>query len=631
MGDCPCPSLPTLLGLLLSGALVLFAIRKPKLLYVLFKTIPRDAQGIVRGVKFAVMLGIIQLQQKSVGTIFDSVAKKYAKKVCYYFEDKEWTFKDVNDLANKTANYFAAKGLVKGDAVALFMENRPEYICIWVGLSKIGVVPALINTNLRLHPLHHSLAAVDCKAIIYGKELTSAVEEILTEKYVAALPLYCSGQGTEKSLPNALNLDEELKNVSTKTPKPISPVTFNDKLFYIYTSGTTGLPKAAVIKHGRYAMITVGSHYLQDVRTSDVVYTTMPLYHSAAGILGIGHSLFYGTSILLKKKFSARNFWTDCIKYDVTVCQYIGEICRYLLSQPERPEDSAHKVRLMIGNGLRPDIWAKFVTRFSIKHIAELYGSTEGNCNIVNVDGKVGAVGFVPRWIYPIFFMKLVKVDKDGEPIRDPKTGFLIPCKPNEPGELVAKINHGHPFRDFQGYADSSSKKKKIMTDAFKKGDAVFRSGDILVMDQYGYFYFKDRQGDTFRWKGENVSTAEVEAIISRICGLKDAVVYGVQVPGADGRAGMAAIADPDGTLNLEELAAGAAKELPSYARPLFVRTMKHIDMTGTFKMKKSDLQAEGYDISKVGADNIYLFLNGNYVLLDQTMSNDIQSGKIRL
>jgi len=285
----------------------------------------------------------------------------------------------------------------------------------------------------------------------------------------------------------------------------------------------------------------------------------------------------------------------------------------------------------MYGNGLRAEIWEGFVNRFGVYHIGELYGSTEGNCNIVNIDSKVGAVGFLPRLAYPLMPTALVKVNEEtGEILRNPKTNRVIPCKPNEAGELIGKIVKNNPLRDFQGYADPSAREKKIIRDAFRKGDSWFRSGDILTMDELGYFYFKDRTGDTFRWKGENCSTAEVESVISKVCGLRDAVAYGVEIPGNEGRAGMVAIADPDGTLDINALTEEINKNLPLYARPLFVRKMKEVELTGTFKLRKVDLQKEGFDINKL-RDNIYFFSNLKYIPLDRDLHNKLVSGQMRL
>jgi len=367
------------------------------------------------------------------------------------------------------------------------------------------------------------------------------------------------------------------------------------------------------------------------VSKDEIIYDPLPMYHTAGGMLGVGQALVCGTTSVLRKKFSASAYWRDCARYGCTAAQYIGEICRYLLSQPPSPDDTKHSVKLMFGNGLRPQIWSEFASRFNIKTISEFYGATEGNCNIINIDNRVGAVGFISRILPFIYPVTLIKVDEEtGEPIRDPRTGLVMRCQPGEEGELVGKIVENHPVREFQGYADANATNKKIVKDVFRKGDSVFRTGDVLVMDEYGYFFFKDRTGDTFRWKGENCSTSEVEAVVSNCCGLKDAAVYGVQIPGAEGRAGMAAILDPEESLNMEAFGAGVAKALPSYARPVFVRIIKTMDMTGTYKMKKIDLQKEAFDVTKV-SDKIYCLCNGKYVRVDNELYSKIVSGQMRL
>ncbi|CAL8096219.1 unnamed protein product [Orchesella dallaii] len=601
-----------------------------KFFYIVLVTSPRDIKGAVRYAQVLVWLWIEKLRNRNVGQVFDSIVAKYPNKVCFYFEDQQWTFRQVDDLTNRVANYFLKQGFRKGDSVALFMENRPEYVCMCLGLSKIGAIPALINYNLRLKPLQHSFEVADCKALIYGYELQEAVSEVSKEGGFTGTLLYCSGHKGNPLLEFSIDLDKGLKDVLGTPPLVKEPVGFNDKLYYIFTSGTTGLPKAAIIKHSRFFMAVYGGHYMHGLSHNDIQYTALPLYHTVGGVLGIGQALFFGTSSVLRKKFSASSFWKDCIKYEVTVAQYIGEICRYLICQPPTEFDRMHKVRLMYGNGLRAEIWEKFVDRFGIPHIGELYGSTEGNTNLVNIDGKVGAVGFLPVWGLRILPMVLVKVDETGEIVRDEKTGLCIRTKANEVGELLGKIVSRNPLRDFQGYADESAKQKKILRSVFRKGDKYFRSGDVLRMDDYGYFYFKDRTGDTFRWKGENVSTAEVESVISSMCGLKDAVVYGVEIPGSEGRAGMAAIADPEGNIDLSTLAEGLAKQLPAYARPLFVRILKQIDMTGTYKLRKLDLQKEGFDVHHI-TDNVYYYTGSKYIPLDTTLYQMIMSGQMRL
>merc|ERR1719282_147419 len=289
-----------------------------------------------------------------------------------------------------------------------------------------------------------------------------------------------------------------------------------------------------------------------------------------------------GITMVIRDKFSASNYWKDCVKYKVTAAQYIGEICRYLINSPLCPEENTHQVRMMFGNGLRPDIWTQFVSRFGIQDISEFYGSTEGNSNIINFDNTVGAVGFVPVLFSSILPLGLIKVDEEGIPIRDPQTGLCIRCSPGEPGEFVGIIQQNHPVREFSGYSDAESTSKKILRNVWKQGDICFRSGDILVSDKFGYLYFRDRKGDTFRWKGENVSTAEVEAVISRVTGLSDVVVYGVTVAGCEGRAGMATLAqNSQSPLDMDSLAKDITTKLPVYARPYFLRLTEKLDITG--------------------------------------------------
>jgi len=337
-----------------------------------------------------------------------------------------------------------------------------------------------------------------------------------------------------------------------------------------------------------------------------------------------------GNTAVTRKKFSATKFWEDCVKNDVTCAQYIGEIARYLYSTPVTKFENKHKIRMMFGNGLRPQIWQQFVTRFNIEQINEFYGSTEGNCSCGNFSNKVGAVGFISVLFPFLLPLSIIKVDKNREPMRSP-SGLALPCEYGEPGELMGRIDRGHPVRDYHGYADNTSSDKKIMRDVWRRGDRFFRSGDIFVMDEFGWLYFKDRAGDTFRWKGENVSTAEVEAMISQVIGLRDCVVYGVEIPGTEGRAGMAAIPDPERLVDLTKLYAGMSDKLPSYARPIFLRFVQEIDVTGTFKLKKRDLQEEGFNPDMMGED-VYIKDDTmkTYVMITHETYNNIVNGNMR-
>lgn len=590
----------------------------------------------------------------NVPKMFIRTAEKMPDKIMFYYEDQTWTFKEVDDYSNRVANYFCRAGYKKGDTVALYMENRPEYVAIWLGLAKIGVVPALVNHNQKLQAFEHAVKVADAKAVIFGAEFFRDAIDLMNyndenRKYA----LFCSGlkytpaSPTDlEALPSMVDLDVAVVESSgLKVSKDVlDSINFTDKLLFIYTSGTTGLPKAAVIKHSRYILASGGCRFIIGIGGDDTVYSPFPLYHSVTGMVAMAGCFACGFKYVLRKKFSASNYWKDCAKYKVTVGQYIGEICRYLLNTPECPAEKQHTIRLMFGNGLRPQIWKQFIDRFNIPNIAEFYGSTEGNSNIINQENVIGSVGYVSVLFPGLLPLGLIKVDKEtGQAERD-ENGLCISCKPGEPGEFVGQIVRNHPVRDFHGYADKSATEKKILKDVWKKGDLCFRSGDMLVMDKFGYLYFKDRVGDTFRWRGENVSTAEVEATISNMVQLRDAAVYGVQIPGTEGRAGMAAIHDPNEEVDLTELARGVKEQLPSFARPLFVRLVKHLDLTGTFKLKKFNLQKEGFDLSEIrknssgkddddGGDKLF-FLHpktGKYEALTNDLVNSIVNGLIRL
>ncbi|KAL7640772.1 UNVERIFIED_CONTAM: hypothetical protein RMT77_009047 [Armadillidium vulgare] len=604
----------------------------PENLKLIYRTHKRDRIALVRYI--TLKWKIRQIKSRNVGlpSLFQDVYRKHPDKIAFHFEEDKWTFRDLENYSNKVANYFRSQGVKHGDCVALYMENRLEYIGIWLGLCKLGAVPALMNNNLRLKSLKHCIAIVNSISIITSQEGQVAFEEIKDE--VGELKVYVSGSKSTSDLtyPGGIDLDKELKDSSTASPPEINNVKFSDKMVYIYTSGTTGLPKAAVIKHSRCYLTAIASNIMIGFKESDILYCPLPLYHMAAGIQASGQALCAGVTVVLRPKFSASNYWKDCIKYKVTAAQYIGEICRYLLNTPPKPEDTQHQVKFMFGNGLRPQIWEQFQERFNVKRICEFYGATEGNANIINIDGKPGAIGFVSVLIPSVYPVALIKIDEDtGKPLRD-ENGLCHLCKPGEPGEFVGRIVRNDPIRDFHGYADKQATESKIVRDVWAKGDAAFLSGDILVMDEEGYLYFKDRRGDTFRWKGENVSTTEVEGIISQVVQLTDVVVYGVEVPGAEGRAGMAAIMDPEKKVDLEKLAAGVQKCLPGYAQPLFIRIVTKLDMTGTYKLKKVNLRNEGFDITRV-EDDLY-FLNakkGVYEPLTKDIYSKLNSGEIRV
>ncbi|XP_073972287.1 long-chain fatty acid transport protein 1-like isoform X2 [Rhodnius prolixus] len=599
-------------------------------LFYLLRTLPRDLHIAKAGIRLLATLKYWEIQEYTVHHIFQKWVKKFPQKVAFRCEDRVLTFQQVENITNQLSRYFKEEcNLSRGDCVAILLPNSEYYPCYWMGLSKIGVISALINTNQVGKVLEHSLKVSEARTLIYDTSFTPVLKNI--SEFLKDFKLLSVGEG--EAVEGSIDFWKSVPHYN-KEPLTgeINKGKFKGKLLYIYTSGTTGLPKAAIITNLRAMMMSMGVKHWSGIKEDDVIYDSLPMYHTAGGVVGCFQTLLGGSTVVIRQKFSASNFWSDCIKYDCTVAQYIGEICRFLLLTPTSPKDRAHSVRLVVGNGLRPQIWEHFVQRFNIKDVCEFYGATEGNSNLINCWNHTGAVGYVPWFAKTIYPVDLIKVDESTlEPIRDPKTGLCIRCKVNEPGLCVGKILKARSTSTFSGYVDVEATKKKIIRDVFSKGDSVVNSGDLLVKDELGYFYFRDRTGDTFRWRGENVSTSEVEAIISNIVGLKDATVYGVEIPGVEGRAGMVAIMDEEKKLDLNRLEEGVKKELSSFARPVFVRVINSIPMTGTFKIQKNKLQNEGYDPKKI-SDPLYFFKDGKeYVKLDEALYKKIVNNEIKL
>ncbi|XP_029291676.1 long-chain fatty acid transport protein 1-like isoform X2 [Cottoperca gobio] len=545
-----------------------------------------------------------------------------------------WSFRELQERCHAVAHWALAQGWAEGDVVALYMESQPFVVALWLGLAMIGVEAALINHNLRQHSLLHCVSVSGARAMVFGTEMREAVSEV-SGSLQPHMVLFSSGEQDEEEELCSLqvqNLDALLDGSPKHPPRYTLRKAFNDRLFYIYTSGTTGMPKAAVVVHSRYFRIAAFGFHSFGLCRDDVIYSCLPLYHSAGTIMGVGQCLLFGLTVVIRRKFSASRFWEDCVKHNCTVVQYIGEICRYLLAQPICSSEAHHQVRVAIGNGLRPSVWEEFVQRFRIRRIGEFYGATECNCSLLNVDGQVGACGFNSRILPSFYPIRLVRVEEEnGELLRDSQ-GLCTPCLPGEPGMLVGRINSTDPLRRFDGYADKDSTNQKIAHNVFKMGDSAYVSGDMLVMDDYGYMYFRDRSGDTFRWRGENVSTTEVEGVLSRLLGHTVVAVYGASVPGVEGKAGMAAIAHTGGWFDLDAFLIAVQKTLPSYARPVFLRLMPSVDTTGTFKIKKTRLQKEGYMPQDKG-EKIY-FLNsrvGRYEAVTDELYNAIMEGRVRL
>ncbi len=525
---------------------------------------------------------------------FERAVDAHRSNIAFRFEGKSTTYAEFDALASRFANWAMAQGLKTGDCIALYMENRPEYVAAWAGFAKAGLVTALINHNLEGEALAHCVNIAEAKLILTGTEQDDAVRGAMS-LIAGTPPVWTLGGKFGADLGGALEAFSEKRPDRSARAGLLG----KDLCLYVYTSGTTGMPKAARLTQARTQGMMRSFIAPCRITPKDKVYITLPLYHGTGGLCGIGQALLTGATAIVRRKFSASAFWDDAVAEQATAIVYIGELCRYLLNSPPHPKERAHRIRTGFGNGLRPEVWQAFLDRFNIPHLCEFYGSTEGNVSFLNFDGKVGAVGRIPGWLKSQFaHIAFVKFDIETEqPVRGPD-GLCIRADVDEAGEVLGLI--GDDIRQrFEGYNDEKATEKKLLRDVFTKGDLWFRTGDLLRMDKDGYIYFVDRIGDTYRWKGENVSTNEVGEALSRIEGVKTANVYGVAIPGTDGKAGMAAITT-EGEVDFAGLYKSLAAKLPSYAVPIFIRVQPEAETTGTFKYRKVDLVSDGFDPDKV-------------------------------
>ncbi|CAN9507172.1 unnamed protein product [Ophioblennius macclurei] len=547
------------------------------------------------------------------------------------FEEESYTYADADERSNKIANALREQpGFEPGDAAALFMGNEPAFVFTWLALAKLGSPVALLNHNIRTKSLLHCFNCCKAKVLIAAPELKGAVEDVLPTLMEQGVTVLLMSKQCDT--PGIQSFSHKVDEASdAPLPRSLrSHLTFKSPAVYIYTSGTTGLPKAALVNQNRLltALVVLSSN---GVKKNDVIYLNLPLYHTAGFIVGFIGSIETGSTIILKRKFSASQFWDDCRKHNVTVVQYIGEVMRYLCSTPKRDNDKDHKVRLAIGNGVRSEIWREFIRRFGNIQIREFYASTEGNVGFVNYAGKVGAIGRVNFFHKMLFPYLLVKYDTErDEPIRD-ANGLCMKVPIGETGLLVSKITDIAPF---VGYAQNEEQtEKKRLRNVLKRGDLYFNTGDLMRIDEDNFIYFQDRVGDTFRWKGENVATTEVSDILTICDCVKEANVYGVEVPGHEGRIGMAGVTvKKDAQFDGSKLYSHVVSYLPSYARPRFVRIQNAVEVTATFKQLKMKLVEEGFDPGLI-RDPLYILDDGerSYKLLTAEVHSAIVSGSMKL
>jgi len=565
----------------------------------------------------------------------DALAGRFESAPALVAPQTTLSYRSLSQTAGRYARWALSEGLKAGDVVCLLMENCPDYLAIWLGLTRASVTVALLNTHLRGAPLAHSIRIAGARGLIAGAGFGDRIRELRAD---ALAPITCWAHGADD--PDFPRIDSAAAAFAAEplTAAECALPSLSDRALYIYTSGTTGLPKAAVVSHHRLMQWSHWFAGLMDITPADRLYDCLPMYHSVGGVVATGAALVGGGAVVLRERFSASRFWQDIREERCTIFQYIGELCRYLLSSAESeggPQggERSHGLRLACGNGLRAEVWKAFQARFGIPQILEYYAATEGTFSLYNCEGRPGSIGRIPPFLSHRYPVALVRADAGTRmPIRD-AAGRCVRCGPGEAGEAIGRIGDGESASGsrFEGYADPEATRAKVLRDVFAPGDAWYRTGDLMTRDAQGFFYFIDRIGDTFRWKGENVSTTEVAAVLEGCAGVAEVAVYGVSVPATEGRAGMAALVVNSG-FDLIRFREEVAARLPHYARPLFLRIVTALDITGTFKLRKQELAEQGYDPGRT-ADPLYFdsAAQQRYERLDALLHQRIIQGLERL
>ncbi|CAM3305700.1 fatty-acyl-CoA synthase [Williamsia muralis] len=567
-----------------------------------------DVPGIVRHAP-----GLILRRpsaESTIGSVFNSLVAKHPERPFIRFEGNSITYGEANRRINRYADFFSKNGVGQGDVVGVLAKNHPQTLLVMIAAVKLGAVAGMLNYNQRGKVLTHSLGILEATVLVVDPEVREALESIDDDHVLPSVTVDFD------------ELNEATEGLSEENPAVTAGLPAKTKAFYIFTSGTTGMPKASIMSHYRWmtSMDGIGGMGVR-LRHSDTMYSALPLYHNNALTVALSSVLASGACLAIGKSFSASRFWDDVIQNRATAFCYIGELCRYLMAQPEKPTDRSHGVKVIVGNGMRAEIWEKFTQRFGIERVVEFYGASELNLAFINVFNLTRTAGFCP------LPYKVVEYDHEtGDPKRN-GDGRLTKVSKGEAGLLISEISDRVPF---DGYTDEEASNKKIISDAFKDGDRWFNSGDLVRDLGMSHIAFVDRLGDTFRWKGENVATTEVEGALAGVDTLDQAVVYGVEVPGSDGKAGMASVTVREGAdLDPKALAKHLYDELPQYAVPLFLRVVDQLEQTSTFKNRKVELRDQGY--ADVGDDALYVLTGSEdgYIEFYDEYPDDVAGAKV--
>ena len=558
----------------------------------------------------------------TLGKRLEYNADIFADNNAILYEDVRYTYKELNEEINRYANYFLSLGVKRGEVINIFLENRPEILFMIGAMSKIGTIGSLINTKHRSATLIHSLKINPVNIYVIGEELIEPFEEVKSELRLSGKEklFYIPDKGQMQVPTTYIDLNDATIDQDRSNPPIANEIKGKETYIFIFTSGTTGMPKAAHIRniHTVSSIHSWGGMVL-NMKQDDVIYITLPLFHSNPLHIGWSSAIKGGSAVAIGRKFSASNFWNEARKYGATCFNYIGEICRYLYNQPPKDDDRNHDVYKICGNGLQPEIWKAFKERFGIREVYEHYGMTEMMgmfCNYLNLDCTVG-LNLSPH--------TLVKYNVEKDEIIRADDGYLQEVDEGEAGLLIVQMQHEFVFA---GYTSKEANKKKLIHDAFEQGDLWYYTGDLLRNIGFKHAQFVDRLGDTFKWKGENVSTSEVEEVISSFKDVSHSSVYGVEIPGTEGKVGMASIVSTADKFEFDSFLQVLNKNLPNYAIPHFIRFLSEFSTTSTYKIQKSNLKKVGFDVNET-TDNIYVLLPGSseYTPLTKEMHDNIRNG----
>jgi citronellyl-CoA synthetase len=565
----------------------------------------------------------------SIALVFEATVARQPNSNMIVFEGREITWGDFNELANTLAHALIDRGVKRDDCVAVIMENRIEMLACIIALQKIGAIAGMVNSGLVGAQLAHCINVTKSVKCLAGEEIFSSVMDVRADLDMEDKDILWVADLCESSAPEPMeDIMSQLQQYPTTNLEDTKTILAGATGFYIFTSGTTGMPKAA--KVGQRRLLAAGGAFSKAgvrAKPSDRIYLCLPLFHGTGFICGINSAIFSGASMFLRRKFSASAFWPEIQNHQCTIFFYVGELCRYLVTQPPCPEEKNNPLTRVFGNGLRPDVWDEFKARFGIERVCEFYGSSEGNVSFFNAFNKDKTIGFCPGTIL------LVEYDIEQDEIVLDQNGKYIQVESGKPGLLLAEIDDRYRF---DGYTDSAASESKTLRDVLMPGDAWFNTGDLITEVDVGFamgkphYQFVDRIGDTFRWRSENVSTNEVGEILNANDQVEIANVYGVDVSAAEGKAGMVSLAlKPGCVFDPVEFSAYVTANLPAFAQPVFVRIQPDMSTTGTFKLVKGELRKQAFHLDQLGDDIVYVQMprTSHYQLLDQASYESIRDG----